>query len=103
MKPKPDPIAEKTARLRALRLARDATLPQQQSSEPGRLWKLDDKLTFGKHSGRTITDVIDSDREYLVWAVENIPDFVLDDAAEAELQSSTDPRRPPRAWESPRY
>ena len=43
---------------------------------------LDHKLTFGKHKGKTIEDVLEDDPRYLRWCMENIDDFELDRAVE---------------------
>jgi hypothetical protein len=100
MSPKKESEVEKTARLRAARLAREAADKRPKPRpDPTRLWGLDDELTFGKHKGRTIREVIDEDRGWLVWLLENSDRFALNAAAQAEFDAADDPRRPPRAWE----
>ena len=36
-------------------------------------------LTFGKYKGLKVTDVIDSNPEYIKWAFKNVPYFKLTD------------------------
>lgn len=31
---------------------------------------LDEVFSFGKHAGRQVEDVLDDDREYIVWLIE---------------------------------
>lgn len=49
-------------------------------------FKLKDKLTFGKYKGQSVDEVIDNDPDYLVWAVEEIDWFELDEETEKELE-----------------
>lgn len=106
--------AEKTLRLRALRLAREAEKPPAGRKAAGtalakgraaRVWSLKDELTFGKYQGKTIAEVLDNDqgRGWVKFALEEIKGFELDDFAQLEFDSYDDPRSPPKAWESPRY
>lgn len=37
------------------------------------------KMTFGKHKGKTLTQVMVIDPSYLLWAHENVDFFKLDD------------------------
>jgi hypothetical protein len=43
-----------------------------------KVYNLRDRLTFGKHQGETLQQIIDADPEYVEWMIENIPDFDLD-------------------------
>ena len=38
---------------------------------------LSDRMTFGKYRGRTLIKVIDSDPEYISWALKNVHFFVI--------------------------
>lgn len=98
--PRPETLAEKTARLRALRLAREAESPVRKAPERRfPVVGLDDELAFGRHRGRMLRDVIERDPGWVEWAVECIGTFEISDEAAAELAAASDPRRPPRAWE----
>ncbi len=44
-------------------------------------YRLDDLLTFGTHSGRTVKEVIDNDADYIEWALNNTSGFELDEDA----------------------
>lgn len=52
------------------------------------IFTLIDKLTFGKHKGATIEEVIDDDPSYLEWAIDEIEWFELDEAATKSLKNS---------------
>ena len=54
--PKPNPIAERTARLKAARLARERYYPPATHAYP--VHGLLDALPFGKHRGKVLRDVI---------------------------------------------
>jgi len=41
------------------------------------LLTLSDKMRFGKHRGKTIKQIVDSDPSYLDWAEENVEGFIL--------------------------
>ena len=43
--------------------------------------KLSDKITFGKHRGKTIETIILEDPNYIRWALDSIPNFDLDEEA----------------------
>lgn len=102
---RPDPLAEKTARLRALRLAREAESLKSRDlrrSYPVRSYPvlgMTDELGFGKHRGKLLRDVIERDPDWVEWALECIPTFEISPEAEDELVRVRDVRRPPRAWE----
>ena len=49
--------------------------------------KLIDKITFGRHKGKTIKQIIEKDPQYLYWATENIPWFALSTSAQNKLPS----------------
>jgi hypothetical protein len=95
---KPETSLGKLLRLRALRLAVALKRAETQRSYP--VVGLDDEMPFGKYRGKLLRDVIDSDPEWVLWAMENISTFEIMDDADAELDAARDVRRPPRAWES---
>lgn len=102
MAEKKETLEERTARLRQLRLARDAEKPAEvkRTRRYARRWpvfQLDDEIPFGKHKGSDLRDVIEADPDWVIWALDNIGDFAI--SAEAEIELLPDPRRPPRAWE----
>lgn len=51
------------------------------------IFKLEDKITFGKYSTKelpvvlTIQEIIDQDPDYIAWAVDEVKGFELDDKA----------------------
>lgn len=45
-----------------------------------RLYDLDTVLDFGKHKGLTVEDVLNDDPRYLLWALENVERFEVDNA-----------------------
>jgi hypothetical protein len=84
---------QKISRLRALRLARDASKPKAIAPDYPILG-ISDALPFGKHKGESLVDVLESDPGWLRWALENIKGFVITDEVEDELKSLDDPRSP---------
>lgn len=46
-----------------------------------RAMQLSDRMTFGKYRGRPLIKVIDSDPEYVSWALKNVHFFVIDKEA----------------------
>lgn len=44
-------------------------------------YKLTDKLPFGKHKGQTIRQVLQSDPSYLLWCVEKLDRFAMNEEA----------------------
>lgn len=44
-------------------------------------YNLNDKLSFGKHKGQTIRQVLQSDPSYLLWCVEKLDRFAMSDEA----------------------
>lgn len=53
------------------------------------VYGLETKLNFGaQHKGETIEDIIEDDPSYLLWAIDTIEWFELDDEAEEELEKS---------------
>ena len=94
--------AQKTARLKALRLEKErkAHLPPAHPS-PVRLYPtydLDSMLKFGKFAGEIVEDVLESGagRSWIKWALENIKEFEISEAVKEELLYWEDPRRPSR-------
>lgn len=45
------------------------------------IYKLTDKLPFGKHKGQTIRQILKSDSSYLLWCVEKLDRFAMSDEA----------------------
>ncbi len=45
------------------------------------IYKLEDKLPFGKHKGHTIRQVLQSDSSYLLWCMEKLDRFAMSDEA----------------------
>lgn len=90
--------AQKTARLRALRLARDKDKPKEPSpfndEYPDRIYELHSEMRFGKHKGKQIDQIMVDDLGYITWCLENIKGFHLSEHAEAVYLELTDPRRP---------
>ena len=46
--------------------------------QKARALSLSDTLTFGKHKGLTVQQVVDKDPRYLAWACQNVSWFDLD-------------------------
>lgn len=44
-------------------------------------YKLTDKISFGRHKGEAIQDIIDDDITYIEWAIDTVDGFELDDDA----------------------
>lgn len=44
-------------------------------------YNLNDKLSFGKHKGQTIRQILQSDPNYLLWCVEKLDRFAMSDEA----------------------
>lgn len=81
---KTETTAEKTARLKAARIARDGQQAKETPIKNRRFLGLDDELSFGKHIGETVADVINDDPNWLRWAIdEGI--IELNARAEADL------------------
>ena len=95
---RPETLAEKSARLKALRLAREKAGDRPRERER-KVHQLDDALPFGKHKGKSLREVIEDDSSWIIWAMENIADFEISDLAQNELDLVLDIRRGPRAWE----
>ena len=45
------------------------------------IYDLDDTITFGKHEGKTIQEILDNDAQYLHWCIQNLESFALSEAA----------------------
>lgn len=48
------------------------------TSPPVKIYKLDDRMNFGKHKGKLILNLIDEAPDYLIWAHENVVFFNLE-------------------------
>ena len=113
---KTETLAEKTARLKALREEKERSALVVQRSEraahngnvvgsnPARrtnfpILGLDDELPFGKHLGKPLREVIEQDPGWIEWAMDHIVTFEISKEAEDELAVVRDVRRPPKAWE----
>ena len=46
---------------------------------------IDDDLTFGAHKGRDLGSVISMEPSYIVWALDNVEWFTIDDEAQKML------------------
>lgn len=54
------------------------------------VYGLETEIKFGKkHRGETIEDIIENDPDYLLWALDTIEWFELDDEAEKELETAS--------------
>jgi hypothetical protein len=51
-----------------------------------KLFKLNDRIDFGKHRGLTIKEIIEDDPTYLEWALDEVGGFELDDVALEALE-----------------
>jgi len=52
------------------------------------IWMVNDVLTFGKHSGEALDEVIVEDPEYIAWCVDEVEGFELDVEAMNLLEAS---------------
>lgn len=43
-----------------------------------KIYKLDDRIDFGKHIGKLILNLVDEDLQYLIWAHKEVKVFKLD-------------------------
>lgn len=91
MTQKTETLAEKSARLRALRLASKPLEKRQYNFYP--VYGMQDELRFGKHKGETIKFVLNTDLPWIIWALETI-NFIITPEVEDELRFLEDPRRP---------
>lgn len=91
-------LAERTARLKALRLAKEASLAAMPKPTPV-LYKLDTVINRGKHAGMTVEDLLHEDPSYVRYMIEEWQDVEFALEVEDCLAHVTDPRRGPRAWE----
>lgn len=106
MKTKPETFDEKTARLKRLREQHEAAFPRRaQPRSVQKIFGLHDSLPFSKkHPNRTLEWIIDNDPGYISYLLENSRDFEMTPEADDYFRVETsDSRRPPRAWQSPRY
>lgn len=77
--------AEKTARLRALRLARDANSrppPPAATYPPLALY---DEMPFGKYRGDTVAHVLEVEPGYLRWLLDSSATFAVTEEVEELL------------------
>ena len=44
-------------------------------------------FNFGKYKGKTLLHVIDNDPQYIIWCINNIKDFNINDKLKIELVS----------------
>jgi uncharacterized protein (DUF3820 family) len=44
-------------------------------------------FNFGKYKGKTLLHVIDNDPQYIIWCINNIKDFNINDKLKVELLS----------------
>ena len=49
-----------------------------------------DTFTFGKHKGKTLLEVLESDAQYIVWCIRNIENFTIDSQLKEELLKQYD-------------
>ena len=64
---------------------------------------LADEMRFGKHRGKTLKEVLDTERDYITWAINNMSDFTLTDEAHAYWSGGSRPTTvPTRTVERPR-
>lgn len=47
---------------------------------------VNDKFTFGKHKGRVFSDVAKTDRGYISWCIQELPNFKLTDEAKGLVE-----------------
>jgi hypothetical protein len=85
----PKPLDPKIAAQRAVRLARG---PVPIFRVIDQLLKLDTELTYGKHKGSTVAEVIDADPGYIAWMQDEIAGIVLDGPVEEALREANDVR-----------
>lgn len=88
-----EPEAEKTARLRKLRLEAEARRPKPEK-RIYQLHKMDSVLRFGKYTGSSIEEVLEADYEWIQRAIDNIDDFEVDDEVIEFIHYLSDPRKP---------
>lgn len=49
------------------------------------IYDLDTPLGFGKYKGQPVEDVLADDPSYLLWCLENVESFSVDQALEDEI------------------
>lgn len=54
------------------------------------IYKLTDQITFGKHNGLTIQEIISEDVTYIEWCIDSVHSFGLDDKAMEVYQKAID-------------
>ena len=58
---------------------------------------LDYRLKFGKYVGRSLTEMLTKNPEYITWAVDNIDWFTLSERLEAVFGTAADAEKTRRA------
>lgn len=59
------------------------------TAEPTKVYELNDTLEFGKHKGKTLSEIIRGDYGWIQWAVDNSEHFFCDmDAVQAERKKT---------------
>jgi hypothetical protein len=53
-------------------------------------FRLKDELPFGQYKEDTIEEVIEKDPDYIIWAINNVEDFELDEEATRALREVMD-------------
>ena len=54
------------------------------------IYDLDDKVFFGKYSGKTIKEILDINPGYFCWCIENLDSFALSAEAMAALNAAVE-------------
>lgn len=67
----------------------DATLSQSSLPTDGTVHGLNEVFTFRKYRGKSISEVIEANPQYLKWAIENVAKFSLDEDALDFLRQKT--------------
>lgn len=52
----------------------------RQTGDPNptlKIIQLDDEMPFGKYKGKTLREVIESDKSYIEWVINNVKDYKL--------------------------
>ena len=54
------------------------------------IYDLDDQISFGKYSGKTIKEILDINPDYFCWCIENLGSFALSAEAMAVLSAAVE-------------
>jgi len=84
-----EPFIERTARVRALRLAQAAKRPTPAKRDPV-LYRLDTVISRGTHSGKTVEAILDEDPGYVRYIVEEWHDVEFAPEVEDRLALVTE-------------